>query len=53
MAKKDMLAMLGRVPLFEGLSKRELEAIHGAAKVTEFSAGRAIVEEGATGLAST
>jgi CRP/FNR family cyclic AMP-dependent transcriptional regulator len=50
MAKKDMLAMLGRVPLFEGLSKRELGAIHGAAKVTEFSAGRAIVEEGATGL---
>jgi CRP/FNR family transcriptional regulator, cyclic AMP receptor protein len=50
MAKKDMLAMLGRVPLFEGLSKRELEAIHGAAKVTEFSAGRAVVEEGATGL---
>jgi CRP-like cAMP-binding protein len=50
MPKKDILAMLGQVRLFEGLSKRELEAIYQAGKVTEFPAGKAVVEEGATGL---
>jgi CRP-like cAMP-binding protein len=50
MSKKDILAMLGRVPLFEGFSKRELEAVYGSAKVTEFSPGRPVVEEGATGV---
>jgi CRP/FNR family cyclic AMP-dependent transcriptional regulator len=50
MSKKDILAMLGQVPLFEGLSKKELEAIHNSAKVTEFPPGKTVVEEGATGV---
>jgi CRP/FNR family transcriptional regulator, cyclic AMP receptor protein len=50
MSKKDVLAMLSGVRLFEGLSKRELEAIHQASKTTEFPPGKPIVEEGATGL---
>jgi CRP/FNR family cyclic AMP-dependent transcriptional regulator len=50
MSKKDILAMLGRVPLFEGFSKRELEAVYNSAKVTEFSPGKPVVEEGATGV---
>ncbi len=50
MSKKDILAMLGRVPLFEGFSKRELEAVYSSAKVTEFSPGKPVVEEGATGV---
>ena len=50
MSKKDILAMLGQVPLFEGLSKRELEAVYESAKVTEFPPGRPVVEEGATGV---
>jgi CRP/FNR family cyclic AMP-dependent transcriptional regulator len=50
MSKKDILAMLGQVPLFEGLSKRELEAVYESGKVTEFPPGRPVVEEGATGV---
>ena len=50
MTKKDVLAMLGQVPLFEGLSKRELTAIYTAGKITAFPPGKAVVEEGATGL---
>jgi CRP/FNR family cyclic AMP-dependent transcriptional regulator len=50
MSKKDILAMLGQVPLFEGFSKRELEAVFSSAKITEFSAGKPVVEEGATGV---
>jgi CRP/FNR family cyclic AMP-dependent transcriptional regulator len=50
MSKKDVLAMLGQVRLFEGLSKRELQAVYAAGKVTEFAPGKAVVEEGATGL---
>jgi CRP/FNR family cyclic AMP-dependent transcriptional regulator len=50
MAKKDTLAMLSSVPLFEGLSKRELNAIVSVAKEIEFEEGHAVVEEGATGV---
>ena len=50
MSKKDILAMLGQVSLFEGLSKKELEAIHSSAKITEFPPGKTVVEEGATGV---
>jgi CRP/FNR family transcriptional regulator, cyclic AMP receptor protein len=50
MSKKDILAMLGQVPLFEGFSKRELEAVFSSAKITEFSPGKPVVEEGATGV---
>jgi CRP/FNR family cyclic AMP-dependent transcriptional regulator len=48
--KKDALAMLSSVPLFEGLSKRELNAIVNVAKEIEFEEGHAVVEEGATGV---
>jgi CRP/FNR family transcriptional regulator, cyclic AMP receptor protein len=48
--KKDALAMLSSVPLFEGLSKRELNAIVSVAKEIEFDEEHAIVEEGATGV---
>jgi CRP/FNR family cyclic AMP-dependent transcriptional regulator len=50
MAKKDTLAMLKTVPLFEGLSRRELQQIMKVAKEIEFDEGHAIVEEGATGV---
>ncbi len=50
MAKKDTLALLKTVTLFEGLSRRELEQIMKVAKEIEFEEGHAIVEEGATGV---
>src|SRR5919106_2224016 len=50
MSKKDILAMLGQVPLFEEFSKRELEAVFTSAKITEFAPGKTVVEEGATGV---
>jgi CRP/FNR family transcriptional regulator, cyclic AMP receptor protein len=50
MAKKDTLALLGNVPLFEGLSKRELSSILSVAKEIHFDEGHDIVEEGATGV---
>jgi CRP/FNR family transcriptional regulator, cyclic AMP receptor protein len=50
LSKKDILGMLGQVPLFEGLSRKELEAVYNAGKITEFSPGRPVVEEGATGV---
>lgn len=49
-SKKDLLAMLGSVPLFEGLSRRELSSILEAAKEIRFRDGREIVEEGSTGV---
>jgi signal-transduction protein with cAMP-binding, CBS, and nucleotidyltransferase domain len=49
-SKKDAVAMLKNVPLFEGLSRRELEQILKVAKEIEFDEGHAIVEEGATGV---
>lgn len=50
MSKKDILAMLGQVPLFEGFSRKELEALYNSAKTTEFPPGKTLVEEGATGV---
>jgi CRP/FNR family transcriptional regulator, cyclic AMP receptor protein len=50
MAKKDTLALLGNVPLFEGLSKKELNSILTVAKEIHFDEGHDIVEEGATGV---
>jgi CRP/FNR family cyclic AMP-dependent transcriptional regulator len=49
-SKKDMLALLGKVPLFEGLSRRELESILAAGKQIVHGEGHDIVEEGATGV---
>jgi CRP/FNR family transcriptional regulator, cyclic AMP receptor protein len=50
MAKKDTLALLKTVPLFEGLSRRELNQLLSVSKQIEFDEGHAIVEEGATGV---
>ena len=50
MSKKQAIEMLASVPLFEGLSKRELDTIYKAAKETQFEAGHDIVEQGATGV---
>jgi CRP/FNR family transcriptional regulator, cyclic AMP receptor protein len=50
MSKKDILAMLGSVGLFEGLSKRELAAILASSKVVEVREGKVVVEEGSTGV---
>ncbi|MGH2737691.1 MAG: hypothetical protein ACRDHH_02665, partial [Actinomycetota bacterium] len=50
MGKKDTLALLKQVSLFEGLSRRELEQIMKVAKEIEFDESHAIVEEGATGV---
>jgi CRP/FNR family transcriptional regulator, cyclic AMP receptor protein len=48
--KKDTLALLAGVPLFEGLSKRELNSILSVAKQIVHDEGHDIVEEGATGV---
>jgi CRP/FNR family cyclic AMP-dependent transcriptional regulator len=48
--KKDTLALLAGVPLFEGLSKRELNSILTVAKQVVHDEGHDIVEEGATGV---
>ena len=50
MAKKDALTKLASVPIFEGLSKRELDAIYRVAKEIDFEPGHAILEEGSTGV---
>jgi CRP-like cAMP-binding protein len=50
MSKKEAVRLLGSVPLFEGLSQRELDTIYRAAKETEFEPGHDIVEQGATGV---
>lgn len=42
--------MLGSVPLFEGLSRRELKTVYEAGKEVSFDEGKHIVEEGATGV---
>ena len=49
-SKKDMVALLGQVGLFEGLSRRELESILAAGKEIRHGEDHDIVEEGATGV---
>lgn len=44
------IEMLGKVPLFEGLSKRELETVFTSCKEQEFVEGREIVEQGSSGV---
>lgn len=46
---KQLLAVLAAVPLFEGLSKRQLRQIAGLAEVASFMAGAALVKEGEVG----
>jgi hypothetical protein len=48
-----MLELLRSVPLFEGLSSRELRTILQAAREIEFLPGQTIVQEGLRGRTST
>jgi len=45
-SRDDLLALLSRVPLFEGLSKKELEAVLRSSSEVEHDAGHNIVTEG-------
>jgi CRP/FNR family transcriptional regulator, cyclic AMP receptor protein len=45
-SRDDLLALLSRVPLFEGLSKKELEAVLRSSSEVEHEAGHNIVTEG-------
>jgi CRP-like cAMP-binding protein len=47
--KNAKLDLLRRVPLFERLSKRELEAVAALADEVDFPEGRKLTEEGASG----
>ncbi|MHB8512875.1 MAG: cyclic nucleotide-binding domain-containing protein [Actinomycetota bacterium] len=47
----DPIKMLSRVPLFEELSRKDLQAIARSSKEVSFAAGRKIVEEGQAGVA--
>jgi CRP/FNR family transcriptional regulator, cyclic AMP receptor protein len=47
---KDAETMLKSVPIFEGLSKKELQAVMSSAKEIEYAPGREIIKEGATGV---
>lgn len=51
MAKSSTAELLNCVPIFEGLSRKELRHVINASKEVEFPAGRAIVKEGDTGAA--
>jgi CRP/FNR family transcriptional regulator, cyclic AMP receptor protein len=51
MAKDNRADLLGCVPLFEGLTRRELGHVINASKEVEFPAGRTIVSEGDPGTA--
>jgi CRP-like cAMP-binding protein len=48
-ANKETLAKLQGIQLFEGLGKKELEAILGVSKEVHHAAGHHIVREGASG----
>jgi CRP-like cAMP-binding protein len=49
-AKNDPLAMLSTVPIFEGLSKKELTEIHRAAKDVTHRQGHTLAREGEAGV---
>lgn len=52
MAKEpDPIKLLAAVPLFEDLSRKDLQSIARSGKEVTFAAGKVIVEEGATGVA--
>jgi CRP-like cAMP-binding protein len=46
---KQLLAVLAAVPLFEGLSRRQLKLIADLAEVAAFMAGATLVKEGDAG----
>ena len=47
--KKQLMTVLGAVPLFEGLSKKQLKKVADLAEVAAFMAGAKIVEQGVIG----
>jgi CRP-like cAMP-binding protein len=49
-ANREITQQLGKVPLFSGLSQRELEAIVRAGKEVEHRAGHVIAREGDRGI---
>ena len=50
MSSREVTQQLGRVPLFSGLSRRELEAIVRAGKEVEHREGHVIAREGDRGV---
>jgi CRP/FNR family cyclic AMP-dependent transcriptional regulator len=48
--KRDLLQMLKSVPLFEGLTNKELEAVLRVGKEVTHEAGEALVEQGKRGV---
>ena len=50
MAMTDSVKMLASVPIFEGLSKKELHAIAGAGKQVTHAPGSALAREGDSGV---
>jgi CRP/FNR family cyclic AMP-dependent transcriptional regulator len=46
----EVMTLLRSVPLFEGLSQKELQAVVRSAKQVEYAPDRDIVTEGATGV---
>lgn len=50
MVNRDVTQQLGKVPLFSGLSQRELEAIVRAGKQVEHKPGHVIAREGDRGI---
>ena len=49
MAKQKLEPLLAPVPLFEGLSKRQLKQVADVAEVVDYMAGHSIVKEGDIG----
>jgi CRP-like cAMP-binding protein len=49
--KKDPLTMLASVPLFEGMSRKDVSALNRASKHNAYPAGKTIVREGTVGVA--
>ena len=50
MPSKKPRDMLASVPLFEGLSARELQQIHRMGKETDYPAGKVVVKEGGSAV---
>lgn len=46
----DVMRMLRSVPIFEGLSEKELRSVVETGKEIQYAAGHRIVQEGATGV---
>lgn len=49
-SKQEKLELLGAVPLFSGISKKDLERVLGTAKETHHNEGESIVTEGRGGV---